>query len=87
MSPEAYIAAHYGDDDDDGRTPCPKCDGDGTVNCYCGGDQCYCTNEGEKSCSLCYGKGEATPERAEKYLKAQREMHAAWQKIEGMPKF
>lgn len=63
----------YFDDDGEGP-PCPRCDGDGTVNCYCGGDFCVCENYGEKDCPLCHGEGVADPERAEKYLETEREM-------------
>lgn len=62
-----------------GCEPCPKCNGDGTVDCYCCGDLCCCENYGEKTCGLCNGEGEVSQERAEKYLKRQREVHAAFQ--------
>ena len=35
---------------------CPRCDGNGHVDCYCGGDQCVCT-EGYRQCSTCWGEG------------------------------
>ncbi|HKJ60616.1 MAG TPA: hypothetical protein VKA94_01280 [Hyphomicrobiales bacterium] len=69
----------YYDDDGEGP-PCPRCDGDGIVNCYCGGDQCFCENHGEKDCPLCYGEGVADPARAEKYLESEREMMAVMRK-------
>ena len=34
---------------------CHYCNNDGVVNCYCGGDQCYCENHGERDCPRCYG--------------------------------
>lgn len=70
----------YYDDYDEGP-PCPLCDGWKTVNCYCGGDQCYCENYGEKDCPLCYGEGVASPERAEAYLAHDREMAAVMRKF------
>lgn len=77
-------------DDYDEGPPCPRCDGHRTVNCYCGGDQCYCENYGEKDCPLCYGEGVADPKRAEKYLETEREMMAvmrkAWKEAEAKDK-
>ena len=36
---------------------CPRCDGSGTVPCYCGGDLCVCDNNGEcgggETCASC----------------------------------
>jgi hypothetical protein len=61
-------------DDFDEGPPCPRCYGDRVVNCYCGGDQCYCENHGERNCPLCYGEGVASPKRAEAYLENEREM-------------
>lgn len=58
--------------------PCPKCDGAGVVDCYCGGDLCVCTNYGEKPCGLCYGDGEVSEERAAAYLKRKRELSQAF---------
>lgn len=29
------------------------CDGSGTLNCFCGGDQCVCHNHGEVECLGC----------------------------------
>lgn len=34
---------------------CDLCDNQGSVNCYCGGDLCVCTNYGERVCPKCYG--------------------------------
>lgn len=66
------------DFDDYDLPPCPKCNGDGTVDCYCGGDLCVCTNYGEKLCGLCYGDGEVSEERAAAYLKRKRELSQAF---------
>lgn len=35
---------------------CERCQGTGSVECYCGGDQCYCRNGGERDCPRCYGE-------------------------------
>lgn len=70
---------HYFDDENEGP-PCPKCDGQRTVNCHCGGDFCFCENDGERDCPLCYGEGVASPERAERYLQFQREMYDVMRK-------
>lgn len=43
------------DDDDFDPDPCQLCDGDGYVNCYCGGDLCVCENYGEMICPKCGG--------------------------------
>lgn len=37
---------------------CRRCDGDGEINCYCGGDLCVCENYGEKPCPRCHGSGD-----------------------------
>ena len=34
---------------------CDRCDNDGVVNCYCGGDLCVCENYGEMDCPRCHG--------------------------------
>lgn len=77
------------EDFDDGP-PCPRCDGQRTVNCYCGGDFCICENYGERDCPLCFGEGVADPKRAEKYLENEREMMAvmrkAWDEAEAKKK-
>lgn len=32
---------------------CNYCCNTGWMNCYCGGDQCYCDNQGEMECPHC----------------------------------
>lgn len=64
----------YGDD-----FPCPRCDGWGHVDCYCGGDLCVCDNYGEMTCPACGGEGSVSEAQHEKYLAAQREWLAAYQ--------
>lgn len=68
------------DDDRDGIT-CPRCQGDGTVDCHCGGDLCVCLNYGERDCPACYGEGEVSEERHARYLENQRQAHAAMKAI------
>lgn len=64
----------YGDD-----VPCPKCDGWGHIDCYCGGDLCVCDNYGERYCPVCGGDGNVTEARYEEYQADQREWWAAYQ--------
>lgn len=52
-----------------------RCQGLGTAECHCGGDQCYCENYGEMECPLCHGEGYFVPTAA---FKAAREAHAKW---------
>lgn len=47
------------DYDDEDYEQCSFCDGDGCVNCYCGGDLCVCENYGERVCPKCHGEGYA----------------------------
>ena len=72
---DEYIDDGWSDGD---ATQCPKCNGDGIVDCYCGGDLCVCTNYGEKDCGLCYGEGFVSEERAAAYLKRAREIAQAF---------
>lgn len=65
-------------DDDPERVSCPRCMGDGSVNCYCGGDLCVCENYGEKACPVCGGEGDVTYERSDQYLKAEAENTRIW---------
>lgn len=58
---------------------CPKCDGAGSVECYCGGDLCVCTYYGDRPCPLCNGEGSVSDARHEQYLAAQRASWAAYQ--------
>ncbi len=60
---------------------CPKCCGIGSVPCHCGGDLCFCANNGEQECSLCGGKGLADRERADKYEAREREFMAEMQRM------
>jgi len=75
---------HWDDEDrcPAGHTLCPRCDGQQTVSCHCGGDLCVCDNYGERECPLCGGEyggeGYVTKETSERYLKRQAEMHAAF---------
>lgn len=67
------------DDYDDDLEVCPNCMGAGEVPCHCGGDLCICENHGDAPCPTCDGEGEVTHERAERYLKRQREFaEAIW---------
>ncbi|URI15927.1 hypothetical protein [Brevundimonas albigilva] len=68
------------DDDRDGVI-CPRCLGDGTVDCHCGGDLCVCDNYGERDCPVCHGEGEVSEEREAKYLESRRKAHEAMQRI------
>ena len=38
--------------EDEGIT-CPRCMGNRTVDCHCGGDLCVCENYGERDCPTC----------------------------------
>ena len=40
---------------------CDRCQGSGVAECYCGGDQCYCENNGEMECRRCGGQGSFIP--------------------------
>jgi len=72
----------YEYDDRDQGVICPRCMGDGSVSCHCGGDLCVCDNYGERDCPVCFGEGDVSPEREAQYLKAKGEamaaMRAAW---------
>ena len=54
----------YDYDDLNEAEVCPRCDGDGEVNCYCGGDLCVCENYGERACPRCHGEGYVAPRPA-----------------------
>lgn len=58
---------------------CDQCQGLGTTACHCGGDQCYCENNGEMDCPRCHGEGRyvLTPEQA----KREAETAAAMREI------
>jgi hypothetical protein len=65
----------------EGALWCDRCQGMGTAICHCGGDQCYCENNGEMECPRCHGEGYyvLTPEQA----KREAEDAAAWREIMG----
>lgn len=67
-------------DCDDQSVMCPKCSGDGTVICHCGGDLCVCENFGDAPCPLCHEEGVVSTELAEKFLAARRRAWEAFQK-------
>lgn len=50
---------------DDDSEWCDRCQGLGTAECHCGGDQCYCENYGEMECPTCHGEGRWTPTPAQ----------------------
>ena len=50
----------------EGAEWCDRCQGLGTAECYCGGDQCYCENYGEMECPRCGGEGYWVPTEAQK---------------------
>lgn len=68
-------------DEDQELASCPRCMGDGSVDCHCGGDLCVCENYGEKPYPVCHGEGEVTHERYDRYMKAQAEVYAAFRKV------
>jgi hypothetical protein len=39
--------------DDEEGPPCAKCDGWGYTDCFCGGDLCVCSYNGERPCWAC----------------------------------
>ena len=72
----------------DGHVLCPRCDGQQTVSCHCGGDLCVCDNYGEKPCPLCGGEydgeGYVAKDKADAYIARQAEYAAAFRAgIEG----
>lgn len=68
-----------GERDDDDRPICFRCDGHGEVPCHCGGDLCFCENQGEKECPACHGEGVVSQEKYDKQIAAHREiMTAMW---------
>lgn len=60
-------------DDDGPGTTCPRCDGGGTLECYCGGDLCVCENYGERDCPLCFGEGSVSESLYQNYTEQQRQ--------------
>lgn len=74
-----YDYDYYEDDMPENCVTCDRCDGHGTVQCYCGGDFCLCGAEDEATCPVCYGETWITKERAAKRAAAHREiMRAIW---------
>lgn len=67
---------YYDDEIPEGMVICDKCNGDGEVNCYCGGDLCVCGAE-EVACPVCRGEQYITKERFEKRAAFHREMMKA----------
>lgn len=57
---------------------CDRCQGTGSVDCYCGGDFCVCANGGERDCPRCGGEGEFVPKpgQLEREAKAHAELRA-----------
>lgn len=47
--------------DDETMKFCTNCQNSGSVNCYCGGDQCFCENQGEIYCPYCEAGEEWQP--------------------------
>lgn len=76
-------AEDYDDDRDlpDNSIWCDRCQGLGTAECYCGGDQCYCKNNGEMECPRCHGEGFYVPTPAQ--LKHEAEMREVLAKALG----
>lgn len=58
---------------------CDRCQGTGSVDCHCGGDQCYCDNQGEKDCPRCSGEGEFVP--APGQLEREAETAREWREM------
>jgi hypothetical protein len=54
---------------------CDRCQGLGMAECYCGGDQCYCDNNGEMECPQCDGEGFYVP--TARQIQRDAGMHAA----------
>ena len=62
--------------EDDDEETCPRCDGDGFVDCHCGGDLCVCANGGTADCPLCHGSRTVSKETSARCLASQREFAA-----------
>lgn len=63
--------------DDHELFSCPHCSGFGSVECHCGGDLCVCDNYGEEMCPVCFGEGEITEDRYDRYEESRRKHFAA----------
>lgn len=68
-------------DEREGSEWCDRCQGLGTADCHCGGDQCYCDNYGEMECPQCNGEGWWTPTPAQ--LEARAETARWWREMHG----
>lgn len=69
----------YDDETPEGMVVCDNCNGDGEVDCHCGGDQCYCGANDGLTCPVCHGEQHITKERWEKRAARHREiMKALW---------
>lgn len=75
----------YEDYDDRDGIVCPRCMGDGSVDCHCGGDLCVCENYGERDCPTCSGEGIVSEEREARYFESQREAMAAYGRVFAEP--
>lgn len=79
----------YCDEVPDGQELCPRCDGSGGVACHCGGDLCFCENQGDRPCPLCGGEyggeGYVSKEKAAAYFEEQTKfrevIHRVWSKV------
>jgi hypothetical protein len=69
------------DYDDDQSAVCPRCMGDGSVDCNCGGDLCVCENYGYMDCPLCHGEGAISTSLYDRYLEQRRKAHEAFTKV------
>lgn len=68
------------DERDENAEWCDRCQGTGTANCYCGGDQCYCQNYGEMECPTCHGEGWFVPTPAQ--IEARKEAASWWGELQ-----
>ena len=76
----------YDDEWPEGAVVCDRCNGEGEVDCRCGGDFCCCGANDELTCPVCHGEEYITKERWEKRAKAHREiMEALWGKPKSDP--
>jgi hypothetical protein len=68
--PEDYDEHDY-EERPEGAEWCDRCQGLGMADCHCGGDQCYCENNGEMECPTCNGEGWWVPTPAQLEHRAQ----------------
>jgi hypothetical protein len=71
------------EDRPEGAEWCDRCQGLGMADCYCGGDQCYCQNNGEMECPTCHGEGWWVPTPAQLTARAEtaKWMRELWAKV------